>query len=107
MEQRRGRVLLGQVLWNLRLLHFGPQELLKSPPWLARQREARMLPGFLVLGLPLPSLSLCVVQCVVHRTPHSGSETPYLRRERGRDESHRQTPVLTGTPEDTPTAHTS
>ena len=107
MEQRRGRVLLGQVLWNLKLLHFWPQELLKSPPWLACQGEARTLPGFLVLCLVLPSLSLCVVQSVMHRTPHSGSEPPYLGREGGKDESHRQTPVPTGTPEDTPTAHTS
>ena len=29
----RGRVLLGQVLWNLRFLYFGPQDLLRTPPW--------------------------------------------------------------------------
>ena len=28
-----GRVLLGQVLWNLRFLYFGPQDLLRTPPW--------------------------------------------------------------------------
>ena len=51
----RGRVLLGQVLWNVRFLHFGPQNLLRSPPWHVHQEEARKLPSFLVLSLLFPA----------------------------------------------------
>ena len=72
----RGWVLLGQVLWNVRFLHFGPQNLLRSPPWHVHQEEARKLPSFLVLSLLFPARPLCRVQCTQLSSP--GSEPPYL-----------------------------
>ena len=92
-----GRVLLSQVLWKLRFLHFGPQNLLRSPPWHVYQEEARKLPSFLVLSLLFPACPLCRVQCArCTQLPTPGSEPLTWRRgEDGRDESHVQTPLPT------------
>ena len=49
-----GRVLLGQVLWNVRFLHFEPKNLLRSPPWHVHQEDARKWPSFLVLSCSSP-----------------------------------------------------
>ena len=74
-----GRVLLGQVLWNVRFLHFEPKNLLRSPPWHVYQEETRKLPSFLVLNLLFPARPLCRVQCArCTQLPTPGSETPYL-----------------------------
>ena len=49
-----GRVPLGQVLWNVRFLLFGPQNMLRSPPWHVHQEDARKWPSFLVLSCSSP-----------------------------------------------------
>lgn len=49
-----GRVPLGQVLWNVRFLHFEPKNLLRSPPWHVHQEDARKWPSFLVLSCSSP-----------------------------------------------------
>jgi hypothetical protein len=104
-----GRVLLGQVLWNMRFLHFGPQNLLRSPPWHVHQEDARKWPSFLVLSLLFPARPLCRVQCArCTQLPTPGSEPlTWGSGEGGRDESLARHLCLQVRPLGTSPTHTS
>lgn len=67
-----GRVLLGQVLWNVRFLHFGPQNLLRSPPWHVHQGRGQEVAKLPSAQPALPARPLC-------RSPVHTALQPRLR----------------------------
>ena len=104
-----GRVPLGQVLWNVRFLHFGPQNLLRSPPWHVHQEDARKWPSFLVLSCSSPHVPSAESSGhgALSSPPQAQSLLTWGSGEDGGDESHARHLCLQVRPVGTSPTHTS